>query len=587
MSGAPSWREAYTRLASQAPLGGTLSLAASLAAEAWPEAALIVFELQAGRLVAHPAPGRAGWLAAALDGLPPGAAPWWEACDDPCAIGRAGDWAPYVAELAGVEWCWSRRILTPAGEVVGTLTALLPASMEPPATPPERLAVLEEAAEFAALAIEQTHFVEELTYQSRHDRVTGLWTRHHFEQVFEEWRRRSRRGTAAAFLLIDLDGFIRIREILGGETADDLVGQAAARLRAVLRGGDMAARAGEDEFHVLLPDVSGGAEMESVASRVQAGMRRPFLVRGHEINISCSIGMCPVAAGGDERECVIRKSRAALGRAREFGRGQMAVFDPSLTLLTPERLELERRLRRAPAQGELLLHYQPQVRVADAGLSGVEALLRWHDPEIGLVAPGAFIPIAEETGLIHEIGAWVLGEALRQAKAWADQGWPRRVGINVSAAQFVAPGFAAQVETALELSGADPACIELELTESTLLADRARAVDSMRRLRERGVEFSLDDFGTGHSSLAYLRELPVQRLKIDRSFLAELESGPELPLLAGIVQMAHGLGLPVIAEGVENAEQWEAVASVGCDEVQGFFVARPMPVAALEQWLTS
>jgi diguanylate cyclase (GGDEF)-like protein len=587
-SGPPTWREAYTSLAGQAPLAGTLSLAAALASQAWPEAALIVFELQAGRLVAHPAPGRAGSLAAAMDSLPAGSAPWWEACHELCAVRRSDGWAPLVAGLPGVEWCWSLRILTPAGEVVGTLTALLPASSAPPPVmTPERLAALEEAAEFAALAIEQSHFVEELTYQARHDMVTGLWTRHHFEQVFQEWRNRSRRGAAAAFLLIDLDGFLRIREILGGETADDLVSQAASRLRAVLRGGDMAARSGEGEFHVLLPNVSGGVEMESVAARIQAEMRRPFLVRGHEINISCSIGMCPVAAGGEEKECMIRRARAALARAHQFGRGRMAVFDPSLTLLTPERLELERRLRRAPTQGEFRLHYQPQVRVADSSLSGVEALLRWHDPDIGLVAPGAFIPIAEETGLIIETGAWVLAHALRQTKLWADQGRPRRVGINVSAVQFAAPGFAAQVEAALEFSGANPALVELELTESTLLGDRDSAISSMHRLRERGVEFALDDFGTGHSSLAYLRELPVQRLKIDRGFLGELETRPDLPLLASIVNMAHGLGLPVIAEGVETAAQWEAAARVGCDEVQGFYVARPMPPASLEDWLAN
>lgn len=587
---AVTWREAYARVASQAPLGDTLPIAAALAGQQWPGAAMIVFELRDGVLRAHPAPGRGEALAPLLDGLPVSSAPWWSGGCEPCRLQSAAEWAPCVSgpgvadPLAGLEWCWSRRILTPAGEVVGTLTAFLPLPDEPPALSPARTAGLEAAAEFAALAIEQAHFVEEITYRVRHDPVTGLWTRHHFERRFQEWRTQSARSAAAAFLLADLDGFHRIQEILGGETADDLISAAAARLRASLRNGDFSARAGEAEFYVLLPDVAGGAELERVAARIQAELRRPFLVRGHEISLTCSIGLCPLAAGGEDRECVVRKARAALAAARQSGRGRTAVYEPSLKMVTPERLELERRLRRAPAQGELLLHYQPQVRVADRSPAGVEALLRWHDPEVGLVSPGTFIPIAEETGLILETGAWVLGEALRQAQSWAQSGQPRRAGINVSAAQFQAPDFAAQVENALELSGADPEWVELEITESVLLADRRATVAAMHRLRERGVQFALDDFGTGHSSLAYLRELPVQRLKIDRSFLAELETRPELPLLSSIVGMAHGLGLPVIVEGVENEAQWDAVARLGCDEVQGFFIARPMPVARLEEW---
>lgn len=581
-----AWREAYARVASHAPLDGTLARAAALAAEEWPAAAIVAFELRDGRLLAHAGPGRAGRLAAELDGLQATEAPWWAAGDEPVRLREDAGWARLLGlpALAGLEWCWSRRMLTPAGEVVGTLTALLPQQLEPQALTVEWARGLEEAADFAALAIEQSHFIEELTYQAQHDPVTGLWTRQHFEQKLRDWRANGTRGTAAAYLLLDLDGFVRIRKILGGETGDALLWQAAARLRASLRGGDFAARAGEDEFHVFLPEVSGGAEMERVAARLQAEMRRPFLVDGHEIDITCSIGLCPALAGGDPQECILQKARAALARARQQGLGQMAVFHPSLKLLTPERLEMERRLRRAPAQGQLLLHYQPQVRVEDRSPAGVEALLRWHDPDVGLVSPAAFIPIAEETGLILETGAWVLDEAMRQAKVWADGRRPRRVGINVSAAQFQAPHFAEQVEAALELSGAEPEGIELEITESVLLADRRTTVDAMVRLRERGVQFALDDFGTGHSSLAYLRELPVQRLKIDRSFLGELEMRPDAPLLSSIVRMAHGLGMPVIVEGVENQQQWDAVAELGCEEVQGFFIARPMTPAQLDGW---
>jgi diguanylate cyclase (GGDEF)-like protein len=582
----PGWRRAYARLAGHAPLAETLKMAAELAWAEWPEAAVIVFELRDGRLLAHPAPGWAEQVAKALDGLAVEAAPWWEASGVLHAVRTDEKWGPLAGEpgLKGIEWCWSRRILTAAGEVVGTLTALLPQAAGRAAAPEEGEEGSEAVAEFAALAIEQAHFIEELRYQAQHDAVTGLWTRHHFERKLAEWMEEESRGRAGAFLLVELDGWGRVSEILGGETADGLAKQAAERLRAVLRSGDMIGRAGEHEFHVLLPELSDGAETAKVAARIRAEMKRPFLIAGHEIAMTCSIGMCVVLPGGDEEACIVRKARAALARARQAGGGGWAVYEPSLNLLTPERLELERRLRRAAERGQLRLFYQPQVRVADRTLSGVEALLRWHDPEVGLVSPATFIPIAEESGMILEIGAWVMREAMRQAKAWAERGRALRVGINVSAAQIEQPGFALEVEKALDRSGVEARLVELEITESTLLSDARAAVEALRRLRARGVQIALDDFGTGHSSLSYLRELPVQRLKIDRAFLAEAEVRPDLPLLASIVRMAHGLGLPVIVEGVEDERQWEAVAKLGCDEVQGYLVGRPMPAGQLEEW---
>lgn len=293
------------------------------------------------------------------------------------------------------------------------------------------------------------------------------------------------------------------------------------------------------------------------------------------------MGVAAAEAQEEIREW-LRRARAAAAAARTRRNGnRCVVFDPTLRLEAPERLALERRLRGAAACGELVLHYQPQVRLADGRTAGYEALMRWRNPDIGMVSPGAFIPVAEETGLIVELGRWALGEACRQVREWERRGLPARMGVNVSALQLADSGFVEDVARAVESSGVEPRHLELEITESAVMENLSLAAERMKELRRLGVQFALDDFGTGASSLAYLKELPVERIKVDRSFLGELHGG-RAPLLESIIRMAHELGLAVIVEGVEKEPQLSALAGMGADEVQGFLTGRPAPAEEVE-----
>ncbi len=562
----------YRSLATRAPLEDTLGRIVQVAAEAAGGAVAAVFGLRQDMLAVLAASGGAPpWLRPPA-AIVPAAAPWWKLRGRAVEMTGEAGWAVYAGMAGGMRWCWSDRLQTAAGEIVGCLTVFL--SQAPGEESPSR--EMEELKELAALAIEQANLVEDLRFRAEHDLVTGLWNRRRLE---EEMHQLQRAGGAApaALVLVSLDGARRVREILGEETGDALLREAAGRLMRLPEAG-FAARLSGDEV-AILPD--GGAAPQEIGARLLEALDAPFRLDGNEIYAQAAIGVAGAETGENLTQWLRRaRAAAAAARARRNG-GRCVVFDPTIALQAPERLEMERRLRGAAGRGELLLFYQPQVKVPGRALAGYEALMRWASPGVGMVSPGAFIPLAEETGLVVEMGRWALGEACRQARLWEQEGLPARVGVNVSALQLADAGFMEDVERALFESGLTPRLLELEITESAVMENRRLAAERMEALRRLGVEFALDDFGTGSSSLAYLKDLPVDRLKVDRCFLSELERG-RAPLLESIIRMAHQLGLPVIVEGVETEGQWAAMERLGADEVQGYLTGMPMPAGDAE-----
>jgi EAL domain-containing protein (putative c-di-GMP-specific phosphodiesterase class I) len=336
----------------------------------------------------------------------------------------------------------------------------------------------------------------------------------------------------------------------------------------------------------MLPGLSSRDEIAPIAERLIESLSAPYVVNDFELFLTASVGITVFPVDGGEAKELLQKADAAMYKAKSLGKNDYHFFGPDLALLTMRRLELENQLRRALEKGELQLCFQPVLRV-DGGLDGLEALLAWENPKFGKIGAGRFIPIAEESGMIVTIGAWVLNEACMQNARWQTQGRPAtRVSVNVSSLQFARPDFYDTVAAALMNSGLPPQCLELELTESMIMRDVEEAVRRMWQVRRLGVSMSIDDFGTGYSSLSYLRRLPVDSLKIDRSFVAEVtSSGSSLPLIQTIIVLAHNMGLTVVAEGVETREQHNVLRSLGCDKVQGHLFGEPMPVEAIERLL--
>ena len=432
---------------------------------------------------------------------------------------------------------------------------------------------------------DQKRLEAQLTYQALHDPLTGLPNRTMLTDRLNQALARVRRHhRMCATLYVDLDRFKVVNDTLGHAVGDHLIIEAASRIKATVREIDTVARLGGDEFVVLCEDIEGVHDASELAGRVIDVLRAPFRVGADEPIVSASIGIALSADGIEPAERMLANADTALYRAKSNGRNCYQLFDETMQSWVAHLAALEGALRQALPNGELVLHYQPIVEAEPRLIRGFEALLRWQRPGFGLVAPNAFIPTAEETGLILEIGSWVLDEACRNAAEWARR-WPDRhlgIAVNVSSRQLVAGDIVEVVSNALARSGLDPTLLTLELIESTLIEDAVAVEPYLRELRAIGVSLALDDFGTGYSSLSYLRAFPFNVVKIDKSFIRTIgiERG-DMEIVSAVIGLAESLGLEVVAEGVETSDQLAVLQRLSCHKIQGDLFARPQPIEQL------
>lgn len=427
-------------------------------------------------------------------------------------------------------------------------------------------------------------YQEQLEYQANYDSLTRLPNRNLLRDRLQHAlivAQRHHKGVAVVF--IDLDGFKNVNDSLGHSVGDRLLSVVADRLARCARASDTVARHGGDEFVIVMTDTVDEQSLIAWMERVRASISEPVWLDGTELYVGCSMGASLFPQDGDDAETLMKKADLAMYRAKDMGRNTFQFYQPEMNVSAGARLNLERRLRRALRDNEFLLHYQPQVDIETGQVVGMEALVRWSDPEVGLIPPSQFIPVAEESGLIGPLSEWVLREACRQNKAWQDEGLPpARVSVNLSARQFQQRDIAKLVMQVLEETGLDPQYLELELTESTIMRNAEEAVSMLNELHALGIGLAIDDFGTGYSSLSYLKRFPVDRLKIDRSFVSDIgESSDDETITSAIIALAHSLNLQVIAEGVETSTQLDFLKERACDEMQGYFFAKPLPHDAI------
>jgi diguanylate cyclase (GGDEF)-like protein/PAS domain S-box-containing protein len=448
---------------------------------------------------------------------------------------------------------------------------------------------------------EITHYVavkrditERLQHQARiwhlahHDALTDLPNRVLFQDRLQQAVAHARRtGLLLAVLFIDLDNFKDVNDSLGHEFGDHLLKAVTARLRNCTRESDTVARLGGDEFAVIQTDLDRSEFAGKLAEKILERLSAPFSLEDQEIHISASIGVTICPLDQDDPHQIVKNADMAMYRAKNTGRANYKFYKEDMNLAVQARKALERDLRKALANGDLDLFYQPQIDARRDVIIGAEALLRWPHPDRGLIPPAEFVPIAEECGLIVPIGDWVLETACRQNKMWRDLGLPPvRVAVNLSTVQFLYRDLIASVLRALEISGLDHASLELEITEGILMQETEVTIGTLRRLAELNIQIAIDDFGTGYSSMAYLKLFPVNKIKIDRAFVKEVTSDRgDAAIVNAVIGLAHGLGLSVAAEGVETFEQALYLRAQGCDELQGYYLGRPMPAGAFQQRL--
>jgi diguanylate cyclase (GGDEF)-like protein/PAS domain S-box-containing protein len=414
---------------------------------------------------------------------------------------------------------------------------------------------------------------------ARHDALTNLPNRYNLQERLDiALSAAAHERSPLALVYIDLDRFKPVNDLFGHAAGDALLIQASKRILAEIQARDTLARIGGDEFVMILTSEPRPDNASMVAMRVIEALKRPFQIEGHRIEIGASIGIALYPDDGGSPDDLLRAADAAMYRAKEEGRGAARFYESSMNSRQRERLQLEQELAGAIQREELVLHYQPIVHTATGNVEAFEALIRCNHRERGLVQPLEFIPMAEQTGLIDPIGKWVIETACREAAGWSQ---PWRVSVNVSPLQFRHSDLCAVIGASLRANRLDPDRLVVEVTEGVLIGDPAKAVSILKRLREMGVRIALDDFGTGYSSLSYLQLFKFDKFKIDKSFVQNLGQGEEATAIARtIVNLGHNLGLQVTAEGVETAEQLNMLQALGCDQIQGYLIARPAPISA-------
>jgi diguanylate cyclase len=427
-----------------------------------------------------------------------------------------------------------------------------------------------------------------LHHIATHDPLTGLPNRNLLkERLAKSLSERHHPGRTIAIAAIDLDRFSSVNQSLGHGVGDGVLIEIAHRLESAVPLPHTLARVGGDSFALLIDSMAARMEAHAITSGMLAALEQPFLVNGEEIRIRTSIGVSVFPDDARRGDDLLAHAEVALVSSKRHGGGRVLFFDPSMSDSMQERLGLENDLRRALAAREFEVHYQPLISTRTGRILSVEALLRWRHPQKGLIAPSSFIPLAEQTGLIVPLDAWVLRETCRQARLWlAESGIHFKVAVNLSMMQFRCPDALETIVSAVNAAGLDPRSLEIELTESALMIDPEKSATVLKMLRSMGITIAIDDFGTGYSSLSYLRRLPIDKLKIDRSFIRDLPTSPtDESIVRAIVSLAHSVGLQVVAEGVETAEQLERIRVLDCDQWQGYYCCPPQPAAELAERL--
>ena len=486
----------------------------------------------------------------------------------------------------GLRAAWS----TPIFDAQGAVTAVFSLYSSAPRAPTEtETALIDVATRIASIAIERKRAEDRIHFMANHDALTGLPNRALLDDRLTQALRLAKlEGTRLAVVFLDIDNFKLINDGLGHGAGDQLLKRVAKRIGAAIGPADTVVRLGGDEFVVLLMERAGGSEYVAATLRgLRSAIGEPITLNGRGVRVTCSLGVATYPDDGPDAESLLANADAAMYRAKALGRDNFQFFTAEINGEVHAKLTLREELRQAIANDEFTLHYQPQVDLRSGAIFAVEALIRWNRPGRGLAAPADFIPFAEENGLIVQIGEWALREACRQNKAWQDAGLkPVTVCVNVSARQFGERDFVEKVAAASRSSGLDPKFLELELTESVVMHDVAKALEAMRRLQELGVQLSIDDFGTGYSSLAALTNFPVVRLKIDRSFIRDIPGhASDHAVAAAVISLGQKLNLRVIAEGVETDEQVAFLRANNCDEIQGYHFCRPVEAERVAELL--
>jgi diguanylate cyclase (GGDEF)-like protein len=420
-----------------------------------------------------------------------------------------------------------------------------------------------------------------------HDTLTGLPNRALFNETLSHAiAQAARHERGLAFFFLDMDRFKNINDTLGHGVGDRVLQEVARRLTNAVRSSDLIARLGGDEFVLLVEDYADTTDLADIATKVVASFEETVTVEGHELALSASVGVCTYPEDGKDGQALLSNADIAMYRAKEQGRNRHCFYAAELNKLSQERLALEAALKHALERDEIEIHYQPKIEFGGGRVTGVEALIRWRHPQLGLLAPDRFVPLAEETGLIIPIGYWTLRRVCERVCKWREQGLHLSVAVNLSASQFHQPELVRELAAILWSTGAPAQHLELEITETMVMKDPDRAVAVMEQLRSMGVRLSIDDFGTGHSSLGYLKRFPIDRLKVDRSFVRELpHNGDDAAITRAVIALAHSLKMTVVAEGVEDQLQFDMLRDQGCDEFQGYYCRPPLPEAELMRFL--
>lgn len=496
-------------------------------------------------------------------------------------------WSDYrsLALNSDLRACWSTPILSPEGPALGSF-ALHYKTVHGPT--PADLALIELATHSAGIAIQRYQTQARIQHMAHHDALTDLPNRILLEDRLSQAIVQARRDqNHVGVLFIDLDHFKHVNDSLGHHVGDALLMEVAQRLRACVREGDSVARIGGDEFVISLPQLADSHNAAQVAEKIVATLSSSILLNGHDLHIGASVGISLYPEDGEDAETLLRAADTAMYNAKEKGRNNYKFFTAAMNEAAQQRLVTSTRLRQALVDQEFVLHYQPQVSLKSGAIIGVEALLRWNNPELGMVLPSRFIPMLESTGLINEVGEWVLRMACEQSMAWQREGLPPvRMAVNLSAHQFQSGNIVRVVKQVLDDTGLNPNRLELEITESVILDSSELIIGALHELKQLGVTLSLDDFGTGYSSLSYLQRFPIDRVKIDRSFIDKVTADAgSAAIVCSILDLSRNLGLDCIAEGVETSMQMGYLQNQLCSEIQGFLFSQALPALELAEML--